>query len=105
MEMVARIPAGTSPLTAAGPPPGSPTGSTVTFRKEIKSPLWHPPDGNISMHVMVLNRQRRDTNVDHCHRTGKVRGLLCNCCNTRLGRMEVDPLLTQASLSYAGVIS
>lgn len=61
VEMVARIPAGTVPLTAAAPPPGSPVGSVVTFRKEIKSPLWHPPDGNISMHVMVTPRTFRDT--------------------------------------------
>jgi hypothetical protein len=57
-ELVARIPAGTPPLASAG---GPPAGSTVTFRKEIKSPLWHPPDGNISWHVMVLNRVQRDT--------------------------------------------
>ena len=60
-ELVARIPAGTSPLTSTQPPPGSPVGSTVTFRKEIKSPLWHPPDGDISWHVMVVNRVSRDT--------------------------------------------
>ena len=28
-----------------------------TFRKEITSPLWHPPDGNISWHVMLLPKQ------------------------------------------------
>ena len=60
-EMVARIPQGTSPLTAASPPPGSPVGSIVTFRREIENALWHPPDGNISWHVMVTPRTFRDT--------------------------------------------
>jgi hypothetical protein len=59
-ELVARVPAGTAPLTSASPPPGSPVGSTVTFRREIKNPLWHPPDGNISWHVTVIPRTVRD---------------------------------------------
>jgi hypothetical protein len=59
-ELIARIPAGTAPLgdTGAG---GPPDGSTVAFRKEIVSPLWHPFDGNISWHVMVLPKGYRDT--------------------------------------------
>jgi len=57
-EMVARIPAGTAPLAVSG---GPPTGSTVTFRKEIKSPLWHPPDGDISWHVMIIDKRQTDT--------------------------------------------
>jgi len=56
-ELVARLPARTTPLTTDS---GPPDGSTVTFRKEIVSPLWHPFDGNISWHVMVINRVQRD---------------------------------------------
>lgn len=58
VDLVARLPARVSPLaTESGPP----TGSTVTFRKEIVSALWHPFDGNISWHVMVMPIAQRQT--------------------------------------------
>lgn len=31
-----------------------------------------------------------DLSVDHCHKTGKVRKLLCSTCNTTLGKVEED---------------
>ena len=37
--------------------------------------------------------------VDHCHKTGKIRGLLCNSCNRALGKFKdsVEHLLAAAS--------
>jgi hypothetical protein len=38
--------------------------------------------------------------VDHCHSTGKVRGLLCDCCNRALGMMREDPKAIRKLASY-----
>jgi len=38
--------------------------------------------------------------VDHCHTTGKVRGLLCNRCNKAIGLMEDSKELLQNAVNY-----
>lgn len=38
--------------------------------------------------------------VDHSHRTGKVRALLCNSCNVALGLFKDDPALMRAAADY-----
>jgi hypothetical protein len=38
--------------------------------------------------------------VDHDHRTGEVRGLLCNACNTAIGLFEEDRARISSALSY-----
>ncbi len=39
--------------------------------------------------------------VDHDHKTGDVRKLLCHACNTALGQMDEDPERIKALLAYA----
>lgn len=38
--------------------------------------------------------------VDHCHKTGKVRGLLCHACNVALALAQDDPTLLRAMADY-----
>lgn len=38
--------------------------------------------------------------VDHCHKTRKVRGLLCRTCNVALGGFQDDLLLLRAAAIY-----
>lgn len=38
--------------------------------------------------------------VDHCHVTGKVRGLLCAVCNIGLGLMQDNPLFLTSAIEY-----
>lgn len=38
--------------------------------------------------------------VDHDHKTGKVRQLLCNLCNTGIGQLREDPEILTAAIEY-----
>lgn len=38
--------------------------------------------------------------IDHCHRTGKVRGLLCHKCNTAAGQAGDSPELLRKLAAY-----
>ena len=42
----------------------------------------------------------RSLDVDHCHNSGKVRGLLCNPCNTVLGHARDRIDLLEAAANY-----
>lgn len=42
----------------------------------------------------------KNLDVDHCHDTGKVRGLLCRQCNVAIGSLKDDPKLTRAATEY-----
>jgi hypothetical protein len=41
--------------------------------------------------------------VDHCHITGRVRALLCQACNTGIGKLKEDPALIRKSADYVEV--
>jgi len=43
---------------------------------------------------------KRRLNVDHCHTTGKVRGLLCTLCNKGIGYLREDPFIFFSALGY-----
>ena len=38
--------------------------------------------------------------VDHCHESGKIRGLLCNDCNVGIGRLADDALRCIQAAKY-----
>lgn len=38
--------------------------------------------------------------VDHCHATKKIRGLLCQGCNTSLGKLKDSPATLVAAVNY-----
>lgn len=44
--------------------------------------------------------KKRDLSIDHCHKTKKVRGLLCNTCNVGLGRFNDSAELVRRAFVY-----
>ena len=38
--------------------------------------------------------------IDHCHKTGKVRGLLCPSCNSAIGKLKEDPEIFKLAMNY-----
>lgn len=53
---------------------------------------------------LICNRHRSelptDLHVDHCHKTGKIRGLLCFNCNQGLGNFKDSPGLLISAFNY-----
>jgi hypothetical protein len=48
----------------------------------------------------ICRKVTRALCIDHCHVTGRVRGLLCRSCNSALGLYADDPRLLRAALVY-----
>lgn len=46
------------------------------------------------------NETKRDWHVDHCHTTGKVRGILCHYCNLGLGNFKDNKEYLENAIAY-----
>lgn len=50
--------------------------------------------------VLPFSRFKHGAHVDHCHTTGKVRGLLCHGCNVGLGYFRDSIPSLKSAIKY-----
>lgn len=50
--------------------------------------------------VCAICLETASLGVDHCHKTGLVRGLLCPRCNFGLGHLRDSPVLLERAIEY-----
>lgn len=48
----------------------------------------------------AICHREKELVIDHCHASGKVRGLLCNTCNRAIGLLKDDPIILETALNY-----
>jgi len=53
-----------------------------------------------SIQISKRNENPKRLAIDHCHKTNKIRGLLCHKCNVSIGAMRESIPLLQAAITY-----
>jgi len=53
-----------------------------------------------SQNACQICKRKEDLCIDHCHKTNKVRGILCKNCNTGIGMLQDDIEVLSKSIAY-----
>ena len=70
------------------------------LRRPEKIALLEAQGGGCGICGTPLSIESGDAKTDHCHKTGMVRGVLCNKCNLGLGFFNDDESVLSAAISY-----
>lgn len=85
---------------SAGPPPPR-LAAWRGWRAEHYESLVLAQNGRCAICCEALDlASPRQVHLDHCHVTGKVRGLLCVWCNLGIGYLREDPKRLQQAMEY-----
>jgi hypothetical protein len=68
--------------------------------KEQYNEMFMKQDGKCAICKKHQTELTKSLCVDHDHKTGAVRGLLCYSCNTILGQADDNIVLLQAAINY-----
>lgn len=86
----------------------SPRGAAHRFKKTLQKysltkfdwdAIWASQSGACAgcLSALVIGA---DTHIDHCHDSGRVRGLLCSSCNLAVGKIKDDPATLRRLADY-----
>lgn len=56
--------------------------------------------GNVCKICSSSEPRGKNWHTDHCHVTGKIRGILCGWCNTGIGKLQESPEIFKKALEY-----
>lgn len=86
------------------------SGKNYTYNKHLKSAygitnkdyleLLDKQDGNCAICKRNQLEFKKRLFVDHCHTTGKIRGLLCSYCNSVLGYAKDNSAVLKEAINY-----
>lgn len=64
--------------------------------------IWKAQDGKCAIchDELSIEQNQNGAHLDHCHRTGKVRGLLCQDCNHGLGKFDDNIERLSSAINY-----
>jgi hypothetical protein len=62
--------------------------------------LFDAQEGRCGICAQPMDFLAKSTCVDHSHKTGMIRGVLCGCCNLGIGHMKDDISLMRAAITY-----
>ena len=53
-----------------------------------------------NIHSCNICNKNCDTVIDHCHKTNKIRGVLCDACNCAIGLFREDITIFKNAIAY-----
>lgn len=57
-------------------------------------------EGQCAICKKDLEWPHKDTHVDHDHKTGRIRGILCSNCNRGIGMFKENPTFLRSAVEY-----
>ena len=71
--------------------------NNYNITKERAEELYAQTNCNICSRKLTSYKRKH---IDHCHETGRVRGILCSQCNVGLGMFQDDPERLAKAITY-----